>query len=48
MDPGFDQTTVIGNMRTEDDKLTQALKIALEEVMQAKEDKKEAKAEQDN
>ena len=44
---GMDQTTVMSEMRSEDDKLTEALSIALNEVNLAKEDKKDAKAAQD-
>lgn len=40
----MDQTTVIGDLRGEDEKLTQALQLALNEVNMAKEDKKDAKA----
>ena len=35
-------------MRTEEDKLTEALKIAMNEVMQSKEERKEAKADQED
>jgi len=35
-------------MRTEEDKLTEALKIAMSEVMQSKEERKEAKADQED
>jgi hypothetical protein len=41
---GIDQTTMIGSLRSEDEKLTEALKIAYEEVTQAREERKEAKA----
>ena len=44
---GMDQTTVMSEMRSEDDKLMEALSIALNEVNLAKEDKKDAKAAQD-
>lgn len=43
----MDQTTVMSDARGEDDKLTEALEIALNEVNMAREDKKDAKAAQD-
>jgi hypothetical protein len=43
----LDTTAIIGSLKSEDEKLTEALKIALEEVNQAKEDKREAKAAED-
>ena len=43
----MDQTTVDSDDRGEDAKLTEALEIALTEVNMAKEDKKDAKAAQD-
>ena len=45
---GMDQTTILSDIRGEDDKLTEALEIALNEVNMAKEDKKDAKAAQDD
>ena len=46
-DNNGDQTTVLNDARGEDEKLTEALDIALNEVNLAKEDKKDAKAAQD-
>ena len=44
----LDQTAFMGDMRTEDEKLQEALNIALDVMLQAKEDRKEAKAAQDD
>lgn len=43
----MDQTTVLGDMKGEDEKLAEALEIALAELNAAKEDRKEAQAAQD-
>lgn len=43
----MDQTTMMGDVRPEDEKLAEALQIALEEINQAKEEKREAMAQDD-
>jgi hypothetical protein len=37
-----DQTTILGDLKNEDEKLTEALLISLTEITTAKQDKKEA------
>ena len=49
-DGGFigDQTSIFGDMKSEDEKLREALDIALNEVNQARQDRKDDKAAQDD
>lgn len=48
-DGGFmgDQTTILGDLKSEDEKLAEALQIALSSMQEAKEDKKQSKAQDD-
>lgn len=39
-----DQTTMLGDLKSEDEKLAEALQIALSSMQEAKEDKKQSKA----
>lgn len=43
----LDETAMIGDLRTEDEKISEALQIALDVMLQAKEDRREARAAQD-
>ena len=40
----LDQTVILGDLKGEDEKIAEALMIALNEITQAKEDRREAKA----
>ena len=43
----MDQTSVLNDMKTEDEKLTEALAIAMNEINQAKDEKKQDMAQDD-